>query len=138
MEQGQLYRKRSLDRIQSPEQLNDYLRVTEPSVWVLLLAVILLLAGLLIWGSVTYIDSVATGSAEVVEGSMTLRFDRPADAESVEPGMFVQIGETSAQILSLGQDEQGRFALARVDLPDGRYEASVRYRQTQILKLIFR
>ena len=138
MEQGQLYRKGSLDRIQSPEQLNDYLRVTEPSVWVLLTAVILLLAGLLIWGSVTYIDSVATGSAEVVEGSLTLRFDRPADAEAVETGMTVQIGETSAQILSLGQDEQGRFALARVDLPDGRYEASVRYRQTQLLKLIFR
>ena len=138
MEQGQLYRKGSLDRIQSPEQLNDYLRVTEPSVWLLLIAVILLLAGLLIWGSVTYIDSVATGSAQVVEGTMTLRFDRLSDAESVEAGMTVQIGEKSAPILSLGQDEQGRFALAQVDLPDGQYEASVRYRQTQVLKLIFR
>ena len=138
MEQGQLYRKGSLDRIQSPEQLNDYLRVTEPSVWLLLIAVILLLAGLLIWGSVTYIDSVATGSAQVVEGTMTLRFDRLSDAESVETGMMVQIGEKSAPILSLGQDEQGRFALAQVDLPDGQYEASVRYRQTQVMKLIFR
>jgi ABC-type bacteriocin/lantibiotic exporter with double-glycine peptidase domain len=30
------------------------------------------------------------------------------------------------------------FALAQVDMPDGNYEASVRYRQTQILKLMFR
>ena len=52
--------------------------------------------------------------------------------------MPVTIGETTTEILSLGQDKQGLFALARADLPDGRYEASVRYRQTQILKLMFR
>ncbi len=138
MEQEQLYRKGSLERIRSPEQLNDYLRVTNPSVWLLLTAVILLLAGLLIWGSFTYIDSVATGTAQVSEGSMTLRFDDPTLAQAVEVGMPVTIGETSAEILSLGQDEQGLFALGKTELPDGQYEASVRYRQTQVLKLIFR
>ena len=40
MEQSDLYRKESMDRIQSPEQLNDYLRITNPSVWVVLGAVI--------------------------------------------------------------------------------------------------
>ena len=138
MDRTQLYRKGSLERIQSPEQLNDYLRVTHPSVWVLLTAVILLLAGLLVWGSFTYIDSVAVGSAEVSGGSMTLRFDDPDAAQSIEAGMFVTVGESTAEILSLGQDEQGPFALARTDLPDGHYEASVRYRQTQVLKLMFR
>ena len=138
MEQAQLYRKGSLEQIQSPEQLNDYLRVTNPSVWLLLTAVILLLAGLLIWGSFTYIDSVATGSAQVTDGSMTVRFDDPTLAEAVEVGMPVTIGETTAEILSLGQDEQGLFALAKADLPDGQYAASIRYRQTQVLKLIFR
>lgn len=138
MAQEQLYRKGSLERIQSPEQLNDYLRVTNPSVWLLLTAVILLLAGLLIWGSFTYIDSVATGTAQVTDGSMTVRFDDPVMAETVEVGMPVTVGETSSEILSLGRDEQGLFAMARADLPDGQYEASVRYRQTQVLRLIFR
>ena len=78
MEQAQLYRKGSLEQIQSPEQLNDYLRVTNPSVWVLLTAVILLLAGLLVWGSFAYIDSEAFASAEVADGVMTLRFEDPA------------------------------------------------------------
>ena len=138
MEQTRLYRKESLDQIQSPERLNEYLRVTSPSVWVLLAAVILLLAGLLIWGSFTYIDSVAPASAEVSGGTMTLRFENEGDAENIEAGMPVRIGESSAEILSLGRDEQGPFALARTELPDGQYEASVRYSQTQILKLIFR
>ena len=138
MAQEQLYRTGSLERIQSPEQLNDYLRVTNPSVWLLLTAVILLLAGLLIWGSFTYIDSVAIGTAQVTDGNMTLRFDDPVLAQAVEVGMPVTIGETTTEILSLGRDEQGLFALARAELPDGEYEASVRYRQTQVLKLIFR
>ena len=36
-----LFRKKSLDRITSPEQLDEYLHVTSPSVWILLAAAIL-------------------------------------------------------------------------------------------------
>ena len=138
MEQAHLYRKESLERIESPEQLNQYLRVTNPSVWVLLAAVILLLAGFLIWGSFTYIDSVAYGRAEVSEGTLTVRFDDDALAQNVEVGMRVTVGGLESEIRSLGRDEKGLFALADADLPDGSYEAGVQYRQTQILKLLFR
>ena len=44
-----LFRKNSVEHISSPEQLNDYLRVTSPAIWVVLIAVIILLAGVLIW-----------------------------------------------------------------------------------------
>ena len=138
MEQARLYRKESLDRIQSPEQLNDYLRVTNPSVWILLIAVILLLVGLLVWGSLTYIDSMVYGQAVVDQGVMTIRFQDPADAERLEPGMHVDAGGRITQISSLGRDEAGVFALAETDLADGLYEVSVRSKQTQVLKLLFR
>ncbi len=138
MEHVRLYRKESLERIESPEQLNQTLRVTNPSVWLLLTAVILLLVGLLVWGSFTYIDSVAYGSAEVSGGSMTLRFDDERAANNLEPGMRVTIGDSSTEIRSLGRDEQGVFALADTDLADGVYEAGVQYKQTQILRLLFR
>ena len=138
MERVQLYRKESLDHIQSPEQLDQVLRVTNPGVWLLLTAVILLLAGLLIWGSFTYIDSVALGSAEVSGGVLTFRFDDEDTAQYAEVGMSVTVGETKTEIRSLGRDGQGVFALADTDLPDGVYEAGVQYRQTQILRLLFR
>ena len=138
MEHVHLYRKESLERIESPEQLNQVLRVTNPSVWLLLTAVILLLVGLLVWGSFTYIDSVAYGRAEVADGVMTLRFDDEDLAKSVEEGMLITVGETSSEIRSLGRDEQGVFALADTDLADGEYTAGVRYRQTQILRLLLR
>lgn len=50
MEQNSIFRNKSIDRVSSPEQLTDYIRVTTPAVWIILLAVTLLLAGTLIWG----------------------------------------------------------------------------------------
>ena len=44
-----LFRQKSIDRINSPEQLNDYIRVATPSVWLVLAALVLLLIGMLAW-----------------------------------------------------------------------------------------
>lgn len=45
-----IFRKKSLDKATSPEELNDYIRVTSPHIWIVLAAVILLLVGMIIWG----------------------------------------------------------------------------------------
>ena len=45
-----LFREKNLERLESPEKLNDYLRVTSPGVWMTLAAVIVLLIGVCIWG----------------------------------------------------------------------------------------
>lgn len=55
-----IFREKSIKRVSSPEQLNDYIRVTSPSVWIILLAIILLLAGIVVWtlfGTVSYEDA---------------------------------------------------------------------------------
>ena len=138
MEKENLYRKQSMDRIQSPEQLNDYLHITKPSVWLVLAAVLLLLIGFFIWSSFNYIDSVAYGNAKVEQGRMTIRFEDEERAEQITPGMQVEVGDTVSQIRSLGKDELGTFAVADAVLTDGEYEAVVRYEHIQILKLLFR
>ena len=45
-----LFREKSLEAVESPEALNDYLRVTSPGVWLVLGAVIALLVGCVLWG----------------------------------------------------------------------------------------
>ena len=138
MEESSLYRKESMERIQSPEQLNDYLRITNPTVWVILIAVILLLAGMLVWSSFATIDSVARGTALVENGQMTVTFDDDVRAGSVEAGMAVRVGGVSSVVKSVGRGENGAlFALADTELADGIYEAGVTYRQTQVIKLLF-
>lgn len=62
-----IFRQKSIDRVSSPEQLNDYIRVTSPSVWLVLLAIILLLAGLLAWSVFGTIKATAAdGNTEEI------------------------------------------------------------------------
>ena len=44
-----IFREKSMDRVSGPESLNDYIRVTSPSVWIVLLALLVLLAGIVAW-----------------------------------------------------------------------------------------
>ncbi len=135
---NQLFRKESLDQITSPEQMNDYLRVTNPAVWLLLTAVILLLAGVLLWSSIASIDSFAKGTAQVSDSTMRITFDDTQIAKSVKAGMTVSVGDTTAQVNSVGYDEDGSiFALASTTLADGTYEAKVVYKKTQVISLLF-
>jgi len=138
MEQSSLFRQKSLDRISSPEQLNDYLRVTNPTVWVILVAVILLLAGVIVWGSVATLESFATGTGTVQDGVMTIRFDDSEIARSVKAGMTVAVGNDSATVSNVGVAEDGSlFALAKTTLSDGSYPVHVVYKTTQVRSLLF-
>lgn len=66
-----LFREKSLERIESPEKLNDYLRVTSPGVWLLLATVIVLLAGVCIWGCFGRIDATAPAAIVTKDGVST-------------------------------------------------------------------
>ena len=133
-----LYRQKSMDRISSPEQLNDYMRVTNVSVWVILAAVVILLAGMLIWSASATIESHVEGTSQVKGGVMTIRFEDQAFAQNVEAGMPVRAGDTETVIASIGRDENGLLiATANTSLADGFYPVRVSYKQTQVLRLLF-
>jgi hypothetical protein len=134
----QIYREKSLKRITSPEELGDYLRVTSPTVWLVLAAIVLLLVGMLIWSATSSIDSLVTGSAQVESGSMRITFDDEQLAHSVQTGMTVRIGETESTISSIGTGANGLlFASGNTTLADGTYPVRVILRRTQILQLLF-
>ena len=70
-----IFRKTTLERISSPEQLTDYLRVTNPGIWAILTAVILLLAGIFAWSMVGTLETksdvrvvVTENMAQVIPG----------------------------------------------------------------------
>ena len=134
----ELFRKESLRRVSSPEQLSEYLRVTSPASRVVLIAAILLLASWSVWSCVTAVESYAAGKAEVRGGVLTLTFDDAKKAENIEVGMNVKVGDTLMPVTSVGKDSEGRvFAVADTNLPDGSYEARVGYKSTQMIKLLF-
>ena len=46
-----IFRQKNIDRVSSPEKLDEYIKVTTPGVWVALAAMVILLTGVLIWGT---------------------------------------------------------------------------------------
>lgn len=54
-----LFRTKSIEKIESPESMNDYLQVTSPGVWLVLVAVVIFLIGACIWGIFGRIESTS-------------------------------------------------------------------------------
>ena len=121
--QQTLFRKKTLDRLSSPEQLTDYLRVTNLSIWGLLAAVILLLGGLLAWASVGTLET--TVEARVIVQTHTAQVVSTG-AEKLASGMPLRVAAQSYVIVSTKEDEYGRtVGVAEVLLPDGIYDGKV-------------
>ncbi len=67
--ENNLFRKKSLDHISSPEEMHDYMRVTSPKVWMILGAILLLLAGFIIFFATARMESSIHLKAECSYGS---------------------------------------------------------------------
>ena len=48
-ENKSIYREKSIESVNSPDKLNDYIRVSTPSVWLVMAAIVILLFGILVW-----------------------------------------------------------------------------------------
>ena len=55
--ENQLFRKKSLESISSPEEMHDYMRVTTPRLWMLLTAIVVLVAGFIVYASMTTLEN---------------------------------------------------------------------------------
>ena len=129
-----IFRQRSIDRISSPEQLTDYLRVTTPGIWALLAAVIFLLGGLFAWSMAGRLDTLADGVAVVEDGQASIV---TADS-SIRSGMKVRFGDNEYDISAVEADTPGRVvAYAPVDEADGRYDVKIVTESIHPIKFLF-
>lgn len=96
----QLFRQKSIDRVSSPEQLDAYIRVMNPGVWLVLAAVVVLLAGACVWGVLGHLDTTVSAAAVSENGALTV-YVKEADASSVREGMPVRIGDTEGAVTAV-------------------------------------
>jgi multidrug efflux pump subunit AcrA (membrane-fusion protein) len=97
-----LFRKSSLERISSPERLNEYIKITHPGVWSVLLGCLALLAAACFWGFYGSIpDSVKASGILFPQNGVTSVI--PAEGGRigdmrVKVGDFVEAGQIIAVI----------------------------------------
>ena len=148
--ENSLFRKKSMDRISSPEELHDYMRVTTPRLWMILTAIVVLLAGFIVFASVANMentmpikvtvenfDLVDEKTGEVVHAySPVFYADMPVSyKDTLETGMKVRLGDEEGKIdlIAMVNDENGNQELSlmiemdneSLQLKDGEYDAEL-------------
>lgn len=122
-----LFRKKSLDKINSPESLNDYIRVANPGVWLILGAVISFLIGVCIWGFFGHIDTTVDVPADFRNGEACC-IVMSDDISSVKKNMPVLVGGKEGTVTEIGkyiEDKDGFCVYVNADVKDGDYTAKI-------------
>ena len=120
-----LFREKSLETIESPESLNDYLRVTSPGVWLVLATVIVLLVGGILWSVLGRINTSGTFAVEATaeECVCYVSFDTLEELETVlkqgvvtidgqDYPLKTDIGLNREDIISITEDINPRVRVA--------------------------
>lgn len=115
--ENHFFRQKSIEQVSSPEQLNDYIRVSNPSVWMILTAVIVLLTGVCIWGVFGHLDTTV-GCVCISDGSRNVVYIKETDMvslktnlvssenrkASITEGMCVTVGGQEYEIKAIGTE----------------------------------
>ena len=114
-----LFREKSLEAVESPESLNDYLRVTSPSVWLVLSAVIVLLVGAVLWGVFGRINttlniavSSSNGECWCVVPYDALQDVMASDSVSIDGQSYALLHGQDIQTLVISEDTNPYLLLA--------------------------
>ncbi len=111
-----LFRQKSLDKISSPERLDELMQVTSPRLWIGLVTVGMLLGFALVWGIFGRIPMKVHGQGILLRSAglftMTSEGSGRVSTILVEPGDNIEAGQTIARLVSpdrervIGETEQ--------------------------------
>ena len=103
-QKNSIFRQQSLSRVSSPEELDQYLQVTGPGVWMTLAVIIVLLIGVFSWMIFGKLDTTVP-VAVMAQNGQTVCLIPAEQAETVRGGS-VTVGETSYTISDAGYSVQ--------------------------------
>ena len=106
-------------KITSPEKLNDYLKATSVTTWVLLGVVMAFLVGVLIWSHLAEVTYKIEGKATISSSEVRLEIDESRLSE-LKVGQIVYILDSKGEITSI--DDDGMPVISGINLSDGEYE----------------
>lgn len=89
-----IFREKSLERVTSPEQLDSYIKVVNPAIWIVFSAIAVLLIGAIIFCAVFKLETKTVKSVAVVKNNEVTLYIAGADRQSVSSGMTVHIANS--------------------------------------------
>lgn len=134
MMKDDIFRKKSLDKVNSPERLNDYVKVASPALWMLLIGILLLCAGAIVWACTYKLEINSVAAAMVEDSKVTLQLKNSENFKKVKVGTKIKI-ENKECVVEFINIEKYTF-YSTISLENGEYNASVYIETTPIKYLI--
>lgn len=152
-----IFRQKSLERVSSPDQLNDYIKVSTPGMWRLLAAVIIFLVGVCVWCVTARLESHINAVC-ISDGHTAQLVVKEDDKDEIDMGMVATIEGVDYVIATIpnqavqvddyineyaqykGKVQEGEwvFLVALEDAPEaGTYTAKVVVESIPPIKFIF-
>ncbi len=97
----ELFRKESLKRVESPDELDKYVRVTTPGVWILLAALVVILLGGCVWGFFGRLNTVVKGAC-ISEQGIQHCIVAESDGDKIKEGMQVKVADCFGTVTEEG------------------------------------
>ncbi len=131
-ENNSVFRQKSLDRISSPEDLDKYIKTTTPSLWLLLLAVIVFLGGIIVWGVVGKLETSSPIGCKVSSNGAVC-YIKEEDVELITEGSYVEIDGEKYEISNVGDAKEAdentdSYMLHNSEISDGGWYAEVKFK----------
>lgn len=119
MDNSKIFRKVALERMSSPEQLDQLLRVTTPKTWLALLALIAVLGAAVAWGYFGELTTRVSGQGVLIRSGgvrnvVPLGTGQVLDI-TVNVGDLVKVGQVVGTVAQPALVEQIRMARSRLD-----------------------
>lgn len=92
-----LFRKKNIDKMASPENLDAFLRVTNPSMWLAFAAIVVVLFGAIVWSFTGTIESTAK-AVIVSDNEKTVCYVSEKNITEIKAGMTVRVGSDKCAI----------------------------------------
>ena len=156
-QENKIFREKSIEQLSAPEQLMDYLRVIGPGIWLILIGIIVLMAGILIWGIVGSISTTVNVPAQAQGGTLHC-YVLQEDIREADDVITICVGDLEmeaslkdAETITLDSDDApqlyetgylaaGKNALELIcdtKLKDGFYQAELTTQTLRPIKLLF-
>ena len=88
------------NRITSPEQVNDYIKTSNPAAWLMILSALFLLASIFVWAVFGTIDVTVKAGGVVTEDSIVCYLP---ESEDVAVGDKVKAGDVCGEVVSVSE-----------------------------------
>ena len=134
----EIIRENNPNKVKSPENLDVYIRVSNPAVWLLLIGVAILLVGACVWGIFGQVNSTVETTVQVENGSCVC-YVSDENIAAVRVGMAVKVNGFDAVITEIGRRTNQEYTcILRSDpvIPDGIYDGRIVTRSIKPISFI--